>query len=86
MVWVKKIGLYQLTKSKEKSDDWIIILDQSIQLGKEKLLVILGLRKSCISFNKPLQFEDLVPLCQVAKPSWNNKLINEEIKTIEKEI
>ena len=36
--WVHKIGYYELVKTKEKADDWIIILDESIQFGQEKLL------------------------------------------------
>ena len=29
--WVKKIGLYNLNLPKEKAEDWIIILDESIK-------------------------------------------------------
>lgn len=39
MLWIKKIGYYQLQSVKENADDWIIIFDESIGIGQEKLLV-----------------------------------------------
>ena len=53
---VHKIGYYQLAKSKEKAEDWLIILDESIQTGRDKILVILGIRESKIDFTRPLKF------------------------------
>ena len=35
--WTLKIGYYELTHQKEKADDWIILLDHSIQFGQEKI-------------------------------------------------
>ncbi len=73
MSWVHKVGLYQLSRPKEKGDDWVILLDHSIQLGREKLFVILGIRESEIDFTRPLRFQDLVPLALVAREKWNGK-------------
>jgi len=44
LLWVKKIGYYQLHMPKEKADDWIIIADESIGIGQEKVFVVLGIR------------------------------------------
>ncbi len=52
--WVKKVGCYQVLSTKPKSDDWVIIIDESIQIGAEKLLLILGVRESEMDFNKAL--------------------------------
>jgi len=40
--WVMRYGLYRLKKLKEKRDDWIFILDHTIEFGAKKCLVILG--------------------------------------------
>ncbi len=40
--WLGKIGLYELQIPKAKRDDWIWIVDFTIELGAEKCLVILG--------------------------------------------
>jgi hypothetical protein len=75
MNWVKKLGLYQLEKAKEKADDWIIILDHSIQLGQDKLFVVLGIRESTIDFSRPLQYQDLTPLLITSKVKWTGEII-----------
>lgn len=75
MNWVKKLGLYQLEKAKEKADDWIIILDHSIQLGQDKLFVVLGIRESTIDFTRPLQYQDLTPLLITSKVKWTGEII-----------
>jgi len=77
MNWVYKVGLYQLTKKKEKADDWVILLDHSIQLGPEKLFVVLGIRKSEIDFTRPLRFQDLEPLMLVAKEKWTGEIVKD---------
>ncbi len=40
--WVLSLGLYQLTKQNERRDDWIYIVDFTVQLGVKKCLVVLG--------------------------------------------
>ncbi len=40
--WIAKVGLYELQRPKEKRDDWIWIVDFTLELGTEKCLVILG--------------------------------------------
>ena len=46
--WLAKIGLYELQRPKEKRDDWIWILDFTIELGTEKCLVVLGISSEVI--------------------------------------
>jgi hypothetical protein len=40
------LGYYKLTRAKARANDWVWIVDHSLQLGAEKCLVILGLRLS----------------------------------------
>jgi len=84
--WIHKIGYYELYKLKEKADDWIIILDESIQFGQEKVLVILGIREKNIDFTRPLQFKDLLPLRIITKTNWNGTLLNEVLQDLKEEI
>jgi hypothetical protein len=77
---MKKVGYYQLTKPKEKAEDWVIIIDESIQIGSEKLLLILGIRSSKIDFSRPLNFQDVLPIVQVSKSGWNAQKIKIEIE------
>ncbi len=41
--WVGRIGLYELLRKKEKRDDWIFIVDLTLELGPEKAIVIYGI-------------------------------------------
>ena len=62
-LWLLRLGLYELLREKEKADDWVWIMDHTIQLGPWKCLVIVGLRLSVWSKKRgPICHEDLVLL------------------------
>ena len=82
--WTLKIGYYELFHQKEKAGDWIILLDHSIQFGREKIFVVLGIRESeFLKLKRPLQYIDLKTLLIVNKCSWNGKLVETELKKLE---
>lgn len=59
--WILRIGLHELNRLKEIADDWALIMDHTIQLGKIKVLVVVGCRLShWRSLERPLQLQDLV--------------------------
>lgn len=82
--WIKKVGYYEINRGKEKSNDWIIIIDESIQIGAEKLLVILGINSINIDFIHPLNFKDIRPILQVNKKGWNAQKVMHEIEKAKK--
>ena len=85
--WTLKLGYYELTRQKEKSGDWIILLDHSIQFGKEKIFVVLGIREiDFLKLKRPLQYADLTTLLIANSDSWNGKLVSEELKKLEIQI
>ena len=80
MVWVKKVGYYCLNQPKTIADDWIFIVDESIGIGQEKLLVILGIRESMINFSRPLQMQDMEPIIIKSKKKWTGEDISKELE------
>jgi len=86
MNWVHKIGLYKLSRKKVKADDWVILLDHSIQLGRDKLFVVLGIRESEIDFTRALGFQDLEPLLLVAKEKWNGEAVRDCLLEVKAEV
>ena len=84
--WIHKIGYYELTREKEKASDWVIMVDESIQLGQEKALVVLGVREKDIDFTRPLKYTDMVPLRIIVKAKSTGEVIKEVIEDVEKEI
>lgn len=72
------MGVYRLTQTKEKSDDWILMIDESIAFGHDKLLVILGIRETQIEFGRALNHHDMTCLKLTASCSWKG----EDIKKV----
>jgi hypothetical protein len=60
--WVLKIGLYKLSRPKTTSPrGWFLIIDTSIQMGAQKCVVVLGIRKSDINKNFSPTLEQAEP-------------------------
>lgn len=70
----------------ERANDWIIILDESVEFGHTKLLVIYGVRSSQIGFKRALTYQDLTPLSIIAGERWTGELIKNEIEKVENKI
>ena len=60
-LWLLRLGLYKLTRPLEQAEDWIWIVDHTMQIGDMKCLIILGLRRSAWQAGKDrrLQREDV---------------------------
>jgi hypothetical protein len=86
LLWVKKMGFYQLHHPKEQANDWIIIADESIGIGQEKVLVILGIRKSHIDFSRPLKLQDLRPLLVKSKERWTGDDMAEQFNIVKEQL
>ena len=82
--WTLKLGYYELFHPKEKADDWIILLDHSVQFGREKIFVVLGIReRDFLKMKRPLKYTDLKTLLIVNKVRWTGELVAAEIKKLE---
>lgn len=87
LLWTKKIGLYNLNPVNfEKADDWVLIVDESIAIGHERLLVIYGVRASQIDFNRALTYSDITPLFIKASSVWNAECIEKVIEKLKESI
>lgn len=86
LLWVKKYGYHELTSPKEIADDWVVILDESVQFGQSKLLLVYGIRQSKIDFSRPLRYQDLSPLLLMCRSSWNGETIKTQLMDIQKQI
>ncbi len=58
-MWMLKLGYFKLTSNKEKAEDWIWIIDHTIQMGKEKCLAIIGIRSKDLPKDRALRYEDM---------------------------
>lgn len=80
--WMLKLGYYNLTKKQIIADDWIYMIDHSIQLGKEKLLLILGIRAKDLPKNRALRYEDTEIIDLQPVKTSTGKIVYEQVKEV----
>lgn len=56
---MNRLGLYHLTREKEKANDWCYIVDNSVRIENRKLCLILGVQLSKLKSEGYLTFEDV---------------------------
>jgi len=67
-LWMLRLGLYQLNRPKVRADDWMWIMDHTMQLGERKCLIIVGIRQSAwnaqqrVLGHEDVELIDLVPV------------------------
>lgn len=85
-LWLLRLGYYKLERRKEQAEDWIWIIDHTVQLGSEKCLVILGIRQSSLPAVKlHLTHEDVEPIALLPVTHSNGEIVYEQlVQTIEK--
>jgi hypothetical protein len=80
-LWLLRLGYYKLTRPKERSDDWIWIVDHTIQWGKEKCLAIFGIRQSQLPKAETiLCFEDVEPLALLPVTHSNGEIVYRQLE------
>ena len=85
--WVKKSGYNIYTESflKETQDDYALIIDESMMIGSEKMLLTLGI-KANKEDEKALGYSDVEILDISVKSSWNSSKISTVLSDIESDI
>ena len=85
-LWLLRRGYYKLTRPKDQADDWVWIVDHTVQIGIEKCLVILGIRL-CHSPNpdRCLSHSDVEPITLLPVTKSNGEVVYQQLKqTIKK--
>jgi hypothetical protein len=78
-LWLMRLGYYKLNRAKIKANDWIWIIDHSVQIGAEKCLVILGIRLSDLPIGRPLTYEDVEPIELIPVTKSNGAIVYEQL-------
>lgn len=81
-----RLGYYELTRIKEKTEDWVWLIDHSIQLSNEKCLLIVGFRLSTYGEKRrPLQHRDLSLISLEVVKQSNGTIVCEQLpKAVDK--
>ena len=81
-LWLMRLGLYQLSRTKVRAEDWMWIVDHTMQLGERKCLIVVGIRQSAwnaqqrVLGHEDVELIDLVPVTES-----NGKVVYRQLKT-----
>jgi hypothetical protein len=80
-LWLLRLGLYHLNRPQQQADDWMWIVDHTLQMGNRKCLIVVGIRQSAWDAkDRVLSHEDvnLIDLQPVTKS--NGKVVYRQLK------
>lgn len=84
--WLLRLGLHELLRPKQQADDWIWIVDHTIQLGAMKCLLIVGLRQSdWETLQRPLQLHDLTMISLEPVETSNGEIVCRQFQAAEQQ-
>lgn len=80
-LWLLRLGLYKLERPKQIDNDWIWMIDHTIQLGKEKCLVILGVQQKHLPEGElHLTHEDVEPIALMPVECSNGEVVFQQLE------
>jgi len=81
--WLLRLGLHELQRPKEKANDWIILVDHTIQLGRSKCLLIVGIRRSVWEkLDGPLRHEHLTVLLLEPVEKSDGQQVDRQLESV----
>lgn len=79
--WLLRLGCAELTRPLDVTEDWIWIMDHTVQIGKQKVLVIAGIRDSQLPpVGQALRREDLQLIALVPQTEANKQTVHAELE------
>jgi hypothetical protein len=86
-LWLCRMGIDEIKHSREQHDDWIWMADHSNQIGKEKVLTVLGVRACHLPPpGQTLRHQDVRVLAVVPGTQWRREDVAEQYRTLSEEI
>lgn len=79
--WLLRIGLYELQRPKPPADDWVWIIDHTVQIGTVKCLLIVACRLSAWRAEaRPLEHRDLSVLTLEPVEKSDGSIVFEQLQ------
>jgi hypothetical protein len=80
-LWLMRLGHAMLTAPRAVADDWVWLIDHSVQIGQDKCLVILGIRLADLpERGQSLRHEDLELIELLPAASWTRADVNQTLQ------
>lgn len=79
--WLQRLGLFALREVLEAADDWVYLIDHSVQIGTMKVCVILGLRLGKVPFPaRALRHDDLHVLAVIPTEHSTGEIVDAQLE------
>jgi transposase-like protein len=84
--WVKKSGLsiYKEPKNKNGDEDYALVVDESMMIGSQKMLLTLGVKAQ--HEGRPLSHGDVEVLGMSVRQSWNSEAVCSELEDVSRRL
>lgn len=80
-LWLLRLGHAMLSRPKEVAEDWVWLIDFSIQIGEQKVLIIVGMRLSQLPpLGECLRHTDLEPIAVVPLLETTKAAVDAELE------
>lgn len=79
-LWILRLGYYELYRPKEKADDWIWVVDHSVQIGTTKCFVILGIRTKNLPSKRSLRHQDMQVIDIIPDEKSNKEIVSKHLE------
>lgn len=85
-MWLLRLGLGVLQEPTEKADDWVWLMDHSVQIGPEKVLAVLGIRAANLpKAGQALGHHDVRPIALLPDTHWKQADVRTALASVIKE-
>jgi len=81
-LWLLRIGLFRLTCRKRRADDWVWLIDHTLQLGPYKCLIVIGIRLSAWDHTRPLEHRDMTLLNLTPMEHSSGEQVQEQLEAV----
>ena len=79
--WLQRLGLFALREVLEVADDWVYLIDHSVQIGTVKVCVILGLRLRDVPFpTHALRHDDVRVLAVIPTERSTGEIVDAQLE------
>jgi hypothetical protein len=79
--WLQRLGLFALREVLEVADDWVYLIDHSVQIGTVKVCVILGLRLRDVPFPaRALRHDDVRVLAVIPTERSTGEIVAAQLE------
>ena len=79
--WLQRLGLFALREALVVADDWVYLIDHSVQIGTVKACVILGLRRGDVPFPaRALRHDDVHVLAVIPTACSTGEIVAAQLE------